>query len=453
MDIVPEEDVIHSNRYVRSYGRKSLDYIKTSYYLNPNDPNLDETEIKKIKIKTYQIKMDKSHLNKETLKYLDILCMEAKWFYNHMIAKGVYSTDPKIIKVLVKIKDKFEERGIGHLSYHMKQGIVDRAKSNINTLSSLKEKGKKVGALKFKSEVNSIPLREYGHDYKILDNKYIKIVHIDQKIRVNGLEQILKRMSEGLEIASANLVRRYGDFYLMITTYQKIENDTKYKMSMGIDFGISRQLTLSNGIGVKYSVPITEKLRKLHRKLSRQMRFSKNWYKTLNKIRKEFDKINNIKWDIKNKIVKCLKDNCETVCYQDENLKWMQRIYGKKMLSTGIGGIISMIEKNIHTPVQVDRFFPSTKRCCKCGDKRDIELNERIYSCYNPDCGNEMDRDLNSAISIEDEGLRSIGVGTERIELTPEEIRSSTLSMLNYLNGIPHVKASLIGEPGSLKLL
>lgn len=434
MKIVPEEDV---------RCKRSLDYVKTSYYLDPNDPNLDETERRKIKIKTYETKMDRSHLNIETLKYLDILFLEAKWFYNYMVSQCVYNIDPKIKEVPVKVKDKFEERYIGHLSYHMKQGIVDRAKANINTLSSLKEQGKKVGKLKFKSDVNSIPLATYGSEYKILDDKYIKIVNIDQKIRFNGLEQILKRMP-GLEITNANLVRKHKDFYLMITTYQKIEDNVKPKMNIGIDFGMSRQLTLSNGIGVKYSIPITDKLRKLYRKFSRQIRFSKNWYKTLNKIRKEFDRLDNIKWDIKNKIVKCLKDNCGVVCYQDENLKWMQRIYGKKMLSTAIGGIISMIDKNIHTSIEVDRFFPSTKRCCKCGHKRDIELNERIYSCYNPNCGNETDRDLNSSINIEDEGLRSIGVGTERIEFTPEEIRSSTLKMLEYLNNIPHVKASLI---------
>lgn len=447
IDMVPEEDT-----RVR-YGW-ALDYIKTSYYLNPNDPNLDEKERKKIKIRTYETKMDISHLNRVTLRYLNILFLEIKWFYNYMISKGAYDIDPKITKVPIKVKDKFEERDIGHLSHLMKRGIIDRAKANINTLSSMKEKGKKVGKLKFKSEANSIPLIKYGSEYKILNDEYVKIVDIDQKIKVRGLEQILKRIPEGLEIANANLVRRHEDFYLMITTYQKIDGEKIPKMIIGIDFGISKQLTLSKGIGIEYSVSINNKLRKLYKKLSRQILHSKNWYKTLNKIRKEFDRLGNIKWDIKNKIVKCLKDNCEIVCFQDENLRWMQRIYGRKMLSTGIGGIISMIKEKIHTPVQIDRFFPSTKRCCRCGHKRDVELNERVYSCYNPECGNEMDRDLNSAISIEKEGLKSVkSVGTERIELTPGEIRSSTLRMLGYLNSIPHVKASLISETGSLELL
>ena len=67
-----------------------------------------------------------------------------------------------------------------------------------------------------------------------------------------------------------------------------------------------------------------------------------------------------------------------------------------------------------------------------------------------------MDRDFNSAICIDDEGLRLIGikVGTERIEFKPEEIRTNTF-ILEYLNNIPYVtaemlsKASLIVDAGS----
>ena len=71
-----------------------------------------------------------------------------------------------------------------------------------------------------------------------------------------------------------------------------------------------------------------------------------------------------------------------------------------------------------------------------------------------------MDRDFNSAICIDDEGLRLIGmkietrVGTERIEFKPEEIRTNTF-ILEYLNNIPYVtaemlsKASLIEDAGS----
>jgi len=46
-----------------------------------------------------------------------------------------------------------------------------------------------------------------------------------------------------------------------------------------------------------------------------------------------------------------------------------------------------------------DRYFPSTKRCSKCGQvKPAMGLGEREYHCEN--CGLVIDRDLNAAVNL-----------------------------------------------------
>ena len=56
--------------------------------------------------------------------------------------------------------------------------------------------------------------------------------------------------------------------------------------------------------------------------------------------------------------------------------------------------------------IKVDRFFPSSKKCCKCGRiKKELKLSERVYHCA---CGNEMDRDRNAAINIREEARRML---------------------------------------------
>ena len=56
--------------------------------------------------------------------------------------------------------------------------------------------------------------------------------------------------------------------------------------------------------------------------------------------------------------------------------------------------------------IKVDRFFPSSKKCCKCGRiKKKLRLSERVYHC---ECGNEMDRDRNAAINIREEARRML---------------------------------------------
>ncbi len=53
--------------------------------------------------------------------------------------------------------------------------------------------------------------------------------------------------------------------------------------------------------------------------------------------------------------------------------------------------------------IKVDKWFPSTQLCSCCGSRKKLALNERIYKCS---CGLTIDRDLNAAINIRNEGLR-----------------------------------------------
>jgi putative transposase len=292
-------------------------------------------------------------------------------------------------------------------------------------------------------------LKQFGNTFKILDKRYITIQGLKQKLKVIGLKQI----PAGADIANGTLIHKNGNYYLSITTYQeKTKLIPVVEKSVGIDFGLSRQLMLSGtGIAIQYTIPVSPKLRKLARKLSKQELHSKNWNKTRIKLNKEYDKATNIKQDIKNKVVSSLKDKYGTVCFQDENVKAWQRIWGRKILTTSIGGIISTLKKKVHTPVEVPKMYPSTKTCSKCGNIQDIALDERVYVCKNKKCGNIMDRDYNSSINIESEGLKR--VGTVRTELTPVEIESSTLLFLGYFNSIPYVKASSVNEPGSFTAL
>ena len=48
--------------------------------------------------------------------------------------------------------------------------------------------------------------------------------------------------------------------------------------------------------------------------------------------------------------------------------------------------------------VVANKFFPSSKMCSSCGSiKKDLSLNERVYTCY---CGFSLDRDLNAALNL-----------------------------------------------------
>jgi putative transposase len=422
--------------------------------MNKNEAIKASLKATKAKRKTqmcrvYETKIDLSHLNHATQEHLNRLFLEGKWLRNYVLSqKKIFGMDDKIYEVPVKVKDIFEIRELKCLSSQMRQSIIGRIQDDIRGLAEKKKKGYKVGKLKYKSEMQSIPLKQFDNTFKILDKKYIHIQNIDQKLKVIGLKQI----PEDADIANGTLIHRNGNYYLTVTTYQKKVKQVPANKSVGIDFGLSNQLMLSRtAIAIQYSIPISPKLRRIARTLSKQELHSKNWNKTRIKLNKEYEKTTNIKQDIKNKIVSFLKNNYEIICVQDESLKAWQRIWGRKMLSTSIGGIISALTKKAHTLIEVPKNFASTQTCSKCGNIQDMPLDKRVYVCENKKCGNIMDRDYNSSIDMEIEGLKQVGM--ERIELTPAEIESSTLIALRYFNSIPRIKASSVYETGSLTAL
>ncbi|RUM46500.1 MAG: transposase, partial [Hydrogenothermus sp.] len=332
--------------------------------------------------KVYQLKISYSNLNKQQKQWLERVFLEAKWLYNYTIAdieNRLNSQTEKIKQVEVKTPQGIETRDIICLSSQMKQGILDRIKKNLSDLSKAKQKGIKVGKLKFKSDYRNIPLKQNEITFKVLkDKNRIKLQGLKKPVRVLGLQQL----PENCDIAKAELIKKPDGYYIYLTCYidKQTEKQKQEKINkpIGIDFGIKHQLTLSNGIKINYTVEETKRLKKLQKKLSRQQKGSKNYQKTKQKIQRQHQKIYNRRKDIKNKILSLLKIY-EYVLIQEEQIKnWHSGLFGKQIQNTGIGGIISMLKQNIETLIPVDKYEATTKVCSRCGNKKeDIALSDR----------------------------------------------------------------------------
>ena len=118
-------------------------------------------------VKVYECKIVEKRLNKRQKEELEMLFVEGKRFYNHVLSmkkNGVKLKDintTKIKEVKHFNKDKEEQlSNLKYLSSQQKQAIVTRMISNEKTIASLvKNKFQKFGQLNFKSELNCIPLK------------------------------------------------------------------------------------------------------------------------------------------------------------------------------------------------------------------------------------------------------------------------------------------------------
>jgi len=169
---------------------------------------------------------------------------------------------------------------------------------------------------------------------------------------VRGLYQI----PEGAEYASATLEQRNGDFFIHLTSFQEPAEDVTPEKAVGIDAGVRHQLTLSNGVRIDKAVPFTEKARILHRELSKRKRCGRNWSLTRDRLGKEYDHLANQRKDIRCKVVGKLVSTYDSLAIQEDNIRGWQRMWGKRVATSAIGGIMSDLRRKSHTPVVVRRL-------------------------------------------------------------------------------------------------
>ena len=172
---------------------------------------------------------------------------------------------------------------------------------------------------------------------------------------------------------------------------------TTYKNDIiGIDFGCESTITLSNGEKKKILIGESERLKGLQAKLATQKKRSNNWYKTVSRIRKEYNHISNQKNDTSNKIVHDLISNYKTFVIQDDQLnKWHEGEHISKTVQHSIIGRIKSQLKNHENVIVLDQWFPTTKHCFECGSDINLTLSDRVFKC--PVCGAESDRDVHAA--------------------------------------------------------
>ena len=346
--------------------------------------------------KCFKFKIDKSNLSKTQANQLKMQFVEAKWIYNYLISQDdIYSFDYKnLSKITHKDKNRNDiETTIQYVGSSVKQSIIQDIISQIKGLSALKKKGHKVGKLKFKSEYNSINLKQYNNTHSIRGNKF-KIQGIKRLIRVRGLDQLSKY--NNIDYANAKLLYDGIDYYIVLTCFID-KKEKQYKNDIvGIDMGVSTSLTLSDGTKYDISIEESEKLKRLQVKLSRQKKGSNNRYKTIKRIRKEYIHISNKKNDISNKIVSNILNNNKTIVIQDEQIsEWRQdSISGSKIQHSILGRVKSKLVNNDRTII-LDKWFPTTKYCTKCNTKVELELKDRIFEC--PNCKTKEDRDIHAA--------------------------------------------------------
>ena len=200
----------------------------------------------------------------------------------------------------------------------------------------------------------------------------------------------------------------------------KVQNLPDYTDGIGIDLGIKKLATVSDGTIVPNIKTfrrvriLNKRLKRLQRKVSRKYLINKcnkhNKTKNIIKLEKRIKLINrslkNIRINhIRKFVSELVKKQPQYIAIEDLNVKGMMR---NKHLAKDIANcsfytikehlIRKAKERNIVVRL-VDRFYPSSKTCSNCGSyKKELKLSQRIYHCNS--CQKEIDRDFNASRNI-----------------------------------------------------
>ena len=211
----------------------------------------------------------------------------------------------------------------------------------------------------------------------------------------------------------------------------KVAKKETNKKVLGIDFGCETTFTTSEGEKINATIQESERIKRLSQKLNRrQKKGSKNWWRTVRLLRKEYQKLTNQKNDLANKIIAKFNEY-EKIIIQDEQLKnWHKNGHGKAVQHSVLGRVKSKLLENPKTAV-LSKNCPTTKLCTKCGEFHDeLKVWNRTFKC---DCGIEMDRDIHAAKNMV--WFYKNNVGVERTNFKRVEMKALVDSVLECTVG------------------
>ena len=285
---------------------------------------------------------------------------------------------------------------------------------------------KRKGYPKFKSKFNKQSYRtscvrgtykekEYSNIEVDLLTRNIKLPKLG-KVKIRGYRK--KDKIEG-KILNATISREStGKYYVSVVVEENLLVEKVTPTSIvGIDLGIKDLVVTSDGI--KYSnekvlMKFEKRLKRLQRKLSRQVKGSKNYLKTKEKIARIHAKIKNYRKHYLNDIANEIVDEHDIIVTEDLKVKDMykdkRKAFNKSLSDAAVSTFLSLIEWKCKIKgkiyYKINTYYPSSQICSYCGYKNSKlkDLSIREYNC--PKCGIHNDRDINASLNILFEGLK-----------------------------------------------
>ena len=313
-------------------------------------------------------------------------------------------------------------------------GLEALAKGLSNWVKSRKgvRKGRRMGFPQFKAKDRATPSFAYTTGSFGLIQGDPKALRLPRIGRVHCMENVTARVGDA-RVLRMTVSRHAGRWYASLT----VERDTPVAVcapkggAVGVDLGVKTLATISDGTVIENPRCLAaseRRLKQAQKALSRKTRGSKRRTKARAKVARIHARVANQRGDAMHKATTWLTQTYSDISVEDLNTAGMVKNHrlAKAVSDASFGEFRRQLEyKTAKTGARlhiVDRWYPSSKTCSKCGAvKAKLPLSERVFHC--DACGLSIDRDLNAAINI-----RVAGSAPETINAHGETGRRNDLS-------------------------
>ena len=302
------------------------------------------------------------------------------------------------------------------------QRVAERLDNNLSRLKKMKDKGRKVGRLKWKSptEYRSFTYSQSGFKLKNTSGR-TAVLHLSKigeiPIRYH------RDLGDNATIKEVHVKKeRTGEWFVSLVvddgepTPEPPENPEE---CVGIDVGILKYVHDSDGFAVG-SLDLSDdrdRLEREQRSLSRKEHGSNNWECQRRQVAKCHARVKRRREDFLHRLSNYYATEYGLVAVEDLNVAGMMKFpsNSRSRASAAWGTFLRMLEYKCER--ERTHFVPvdpagTTKECSRCGVESDKPLWVREHAC--PACGFRMDRDANAAYNVLERGLSDVGVSPRR---------------------------------------
>lgn len=355
-----------------------------------------------------------------------------RFVYNKALAlqKENYATGGKFIgyvamaNLLPKWKDEFPWLRESP-SHTLQQSLKDAERAYTNFFE------KRAAFPRFKKKGT-------GDSFRYPDANQFEIDQANNRIKFPKLGQMRYRNSRDILGAAKNItVSQSGDkWFASIQTEREVEQPIPVATSaIGIDVGIVRFATMSDG---SFIAPLgsfkkhEQRLKKYQRRMSRKVKFSKNWNKAKRKVQNIHTRIGNARKDFLHKATTEISKNHAMVAIEDLQVRNMSKSAqgtteapGKKVaqksglnkaiLDQGWGEFRRQLEYKLGWNggilIPVPAHYTS-QTCPACGHvARENRQTQALFACV--DCGHAENADVVGAMNVLARGHRVAACGED----------------------------------------